>query len=161
LSWLEDSELRQRSADARIRLALARLYLKGQGQEATLQQLDLADRLLESDEVTLRMERDALRSRLEIARGDYDPAYRRLKRTLKLASPRQGGNSWRATMWTLRLRSEPEALTEAYALLAVAAHETGNTDDYRWAVREARERGVDMEALTGSASMSHRSRAGS
>mgnify|MGYP000703534639 CR=1 FL=1 len=39
------------------------------------------------------------------------------------------------------------AMTEAYALLAVAAWETGHLEDARWALREARERGAEMTAL--------------
>jgi hypothetical protein len=103
---------------------------------------------LESDRVSFRVERDVLQSRLEIARGSYEPAFRRLKKTLKLAAPREGARGWRAALWKVQLASEQLAVIEAYMLLAVAAYETGHTEDARWAAQEAREHGADLRALT-------------
>jgi tetratricopeptide (TPR) repeat protein len=133
--------------EARIRLALARLYLDRRMEDEAQAELGAVEALMEGDDHTQRMERDVLRSRLEIARGEYAPAYRRLKKTLKLQAPRETARGWRATLWRVRLRSERLAMTEAYALLAVAAWETGHLEDARWALREARERGAEMTAL--------------
>jgi hypothetical protein len=113
-----------------------------------LHALDQIDRELEaSNDDTFRMQREALRSRLEIRQGRYDAAYRRLKRTLKLATPRRDRTSWRDTWWRLRLNTERNAVTEAFSLLAVAARETGSEEVLGWALREARNRGVDVRLL--------------
>ena len=79
--------------------------------------------------------------------GDYQPAYRRLKKTLRLAAPRRNPRNWRAVLWRAHLSSESLAMKEAYALLAIAAFQTGHRDDFRWALREAEERGVDISLL--------------
>jgi len=129
----------------RIRLALARLYLDQARLEQAESQLDVVEEGLGQDWVSFRVERDALRSRLDIARGDYEAAFRRLRRTLRIASPR--ATDWRAMLMRVQLGSEWQALAEAYALLAVAAYETGNLDDARWAMQEARERGAGVEEL--------------
>jgi tetratricopeptide (TPR) repeat protein len=132
---------------ARIRLALVRLYLD-QGRLAdAASHLDLVDESFGPDRVSFRVERDALRSRLEILRGQYEPAFRRLKRTLRLAGPHR--TDWRAMMVRVRLGSEWQAMIEAYALLAVAAYETGHLEDARWALQEARDRGAGVDALSG------------
>ena len=144
----ESREESKRKADAGILLSLASLYLDQQRLDEAEERLDAAESLLDADRVTHRMKRDALHGRLDIARGDHEAAFRRLRRTLKLVAPRRENQKWRALMWKARLGSEREALTEAYALFAIASYETGNTDDLRWAVQEARERGVDLDVLT-------------
>jgi hypothetical protein len=93
------------------------------------------------------MERDALRSRLEIQRGEYGAAFKRLKKTLRLAAPLSGPRTWNALLWQLQLNSERLAMTEAFTLLAIAAHETGQDEESRWAMREARDRGADISLL--------------
>jgi hypothetical protein len=148
--------------DVRIRLALARVYLdQGRIFEAE-RALDAVDAELEAwDRVLFRMQRDALRSRLEILRGDYQPAFRRLKKTLRLASPRRLRVPWRSLILRIQLNTEREAVTEAYSLLAIAAHETGNREVLRWALQEARDRQVDvsrLESLTASAHPTPRER---
>jgi hypothetical protein len=52
-------------------------------------------------------------------------------------------------MVRVRLGSEWQAMIEAYALLAVAAYETGHLEDARWALQEARDRGAGVDALSG------------
>jgi hypothetical protein len=141
-------EERRREADADILLSLAGLCLDQQQLDEAGARLDAVEMLLQADSVTYRMRRDALASRLDIARGDHDAAYRRLKRTLKLAAPRRQAQEPRARMWKAQFAAEREALTEAYALFAIASHETGHQDDFRWALAEARERGVDLDALS-------------
>ncbi|MCP4052523.1 MAG: hypothetical protein GY739_05540, partial [Mesoflavibacter sp.] len=94
-----------------------------------------------------RMERDALWARIEIRNGDYGAAHKRLKKTLRLASPTRQRYGLRALLWQVRLGSEAAAMSEAYGLLSVAAHETGNDETLRWASGEATARGVDLDAL--------------
>jgi len=137
-----------RIQDLKIRLGLTRLYLS-QGRigeaEARLQQVEFE--LDEWDRGALRVQREALRSRMEILRGEYDPAYRRLKKTLRLASPRRARVPWRNLMLQVQLNTERDAVTEAYSLLAVAAHEVGDAEVFDWALREARDRGVEVSDL--------------
>jgi hypothetical protein len=143
-----ETAVRGRVQDLRIRLGLARLYMdQGRDGEAEAA-LDRIDRELENgDRRIFRMQRDALRSRLEILRGEYEPAYRRLKKTLRLASPRRVRVPWRNLILQLQLNTERAAVTEAYTLLAIAARETGNRDAFDWALHESRGRGVDVSLL--------------
>ena len=131
----------------KIRLALVRLHTEQGREEEALAALDEIDRELASNQMMFRMQRDALRSRMEIRQGRYDAAYRRLKKTLKLASPRNDRTSWRNVWWQYRLNTERSAVTEAFSLLAIAAHEAGNEEVFLWALREARNRGVDVRLL--------------
>jgi tetratricopeptide (TPR) repeat protein len=149
LPWMNDPDVQARRDDASIRLALARLYLRQKRVDDAQGELDSVAELMDSDRVTLRVERDVLQSHVEIAQGAYEPAYRRLKKTLKLAAPREGSRGWRAAVWKMQLASERLAVIEAYMLLAVAAYETGHTEDAHWAAQEAREHGADLRALTG------------
>ena len=105
------------------------------------------DELLAEDGDTYRMERDTVWARLSLRSGQYDEAYRRLKKTMRLAAPEREPLRWQARLLRLRLKSERQAMTDAYALLAVASRETGNLEDYEWAMAGARERGVDLEEL--------------
>ena len=147
LPWMRDAEREQRIEETTIRLALARLYLD-QGRDSDgEQQLRLTEQLAGSDRDDLRMERDTLWARLELRRGHYAQAYKRLKQTMRAAAPRRELQDIEARLTRLRLRSEILAFTDAYALLAVAARETGNANDYQWALAGARERGVDTTML--------------
>jgi hypothetical protein len=147
MPWLYDQQTELLHENARIRLELARLLIDQGRYGEALAELDAVEESLGPSRAVFRMARDSHRSRLEIAQGDYQPAYRRLKKTLRLAAPRRNPRNWRAVLWRAHLSSESLAMKEAYALLAVAAFETGHRDDYRWALREAEERGVDMSLL--------------
>jgi hypothetical protein len=147
IPWTNDQQAELRQDESLIRLALARLYLEQARRDDAEAELDTVEALLGPDRLTLRVERDTLRSWLEVLDGEYEPAFRRLKKTLKLASPGEAGRGWRPTLWRVRLGAERLAMVEAWALLAVAAYETGQRDDMRWAIDEARERGAEMEAL--------------
>jgi hypothetical protein len=94
-----------------------------------------------------RMERDALWARLELATGEPRAAYERLNKTMRLAAPRGGPRNWAALLWQVRLNSERLAVTEGFALLAIAAHEAGERDVFAWAVERARDRGADVSRL--------------
>ena len=100
-----------------------------------------------SDSARFRMEREVLASRLDVRNRDYDSAYRRLRKTLRLMSTGDAVRSWRSMRVRLRLSSEREAVREAFALFAIAAFETDNPEDLAWANREARDRGVDVLLL--------------
>jgi ATP/maltotriose-dependent transcriptional regulator MalT len=132
---------------AQIRLGLARLYLDLDRPAEAASQLETVEESFGPDRISLRVERDALLSRLEVALGDYEPAYRRLKRTLRLAG--RDSADWRSMLLRVRLGSEWQAMTEAYALFAVSAYETGHLDDAYWALQEARDRGAHVDALSG------------
>jgi len=137
--------------DYKIRIALARLRLdQGRDLEAATALDEIDSELNGGDRMLFRVEREALRSRIEIRRGDYSPAYKRLKRTLRQALPRGMTTRLRDLLWQAQLNAERSAVTESFSLLAIAAHATGNGHEYRWALREARERGVDVSAITGS-----------
>jgi tetratricopeptide (TPR) repeat protein len=145
---MAEAPVQGRVQDLRIRLALTRLYLD-QGRMAEAEQaLDRIDGELDDGERGFfRMQRDALRGRLEILRGKYEQAYKRLRKTLRLASPRRVRVPWRNLILQLQLNTERAAVTEAYALLAIAAHETGNEDTFLWALNESRVRRVDVSLL--------------
>jgi Flp pilus assembly protein TadD len=69
---------------------------------------------------------DRMQARLEIRRGRYEKAYRLLRRGDRI-----------------------EGLSaQDYALLAIAARETGDTEAAEEALKKARENGVDVAALT-------------
>ena len=147
LPWMRDPAREQRREDLAIRIALARLYLDQGRDDEGERQLRLADQLAGADGDERRVERDTLWSRLDLRRGHAAQAYRRLKQTMRMAAPRHEPQDPDVRLAQLRLRSELLAFSEAYALFAVAARETGNVDDYRWALDGARERGVDTTLL--------------
>jgi len=146
IPWMRDSAREGQVQDARIRLALARLFIDGDRDVEAAQQLDAAEALLGADSTMMRMERDALRSRLDIRAADYESAFRRLNKTFRLAAPRRALN-WDAYGSMLRLSSEREAMTDAFVLHAIAAYEVGNRDERDWALREARDRGAEVSLL--------------
>ena len=133
--------------DLAIRVSLARLYLDLARDRDAEDQLRQADQLATALGDHQRMERDTLWARLELRRSDFEQAYRRLKHTMRTAAPRRQVRDGDGLLTQMRLRSEVQAFTEAYALFAVAALETGNVDDYAWAVAGARERGMDTLLL--------------
>lgn len=146
-AWTRDAAGEGQIEDARIHLALARLYLDQRRHTEAEAELSRADELIGPDRQLFRMERDALGGRLEIQRGDFAAAYRRLKKTMRLAGPRRGPRTWSSLLWQVQLNSERRAVIEGFALLAIAAHETGAADDFAWAAEEARYRGVDLSPL--------------
>ncbi len=118
----------ERILDGRIHLGLARLHLD-QGRDAEAQAaFERADRTLEEGMGGLiEQEMKLIESRLEIRRGEYERAYRRLRRSLASGAV-EGG--------------------EGKVLLAIAAKALGKTEDYERAAREARSQGADLAALT-------------
>jgi hypothetical protein len=140
------SEMDGYRENLQIHLALARLCLDQRRHAAARAELDAVERDSAVHGDLLRVERDVLRSRLDIQRGEYASARRRLKKTLRVSVRDRGGR--RIVLSSrVRLGSERRALAEAYALLAIAAHETGRREDLRWAADAARDRGVDVSRL--------------
>ena len=122
----DDLKRRERQLNAWIELSRARLHLD-QGDEAAAEaSIGRAQRTLGDDHTTVRV----LRARLEIRQGDYEKAYRRLRKGV--------------------IASETLATSEAYVLLAVAAQKSGHADDFLRALKWARDTGADVSVLTGS-----------
>ena len=61
--------------------------------------------------------------------------------------PVKTASLWMTSCENALPKSERQAMTDAYALLAVASRETGHVEDYEWAMAGARERGVDLTGL--------------
>jgi tetratricopeptide (TPR) repeat protein len=134
--------------DMRIRLELARLWVDQGRLDRAAAELDAIDRDLERDEARMfAMQRESLRGRIEILGEDYEAAFRRLRKMLRVAAPGRAHAAWRDVLRRVQLNAERTAVTEAYALLAIAARETGNDAEFAWALREARDRGVDVSAI--------------
>ncbi|HEX7181859.1 MAG TPA: M1 family aminopeptidase [Thermoanaerobaculia bacterium] len=111
----------RRVLNALIELSRARLFLDLGRDEDAEASLDRAQKVLGKDHDSIEL----LQSRLDVRRGSYDRAFRRL---------RKGG----------------AGSGETYALLAIAARETGHTEYLEEALKKARENGADLALLTGS-----------
>lgn len=122
----EDLKQRERRLNAWIELSRARLHLDHGDEAAAEAAIGRAQRTLGEDDPMVRV----LRARLEIRRGDYEKAYRRLRKGI--------------------LAYEALDTSEAYVLLAVAAQRTGHAEEFFQALKWARETGADVSALTGS-----------
>lgn len=118
--YYQNLQWARRIMNARIELARARLFLdQGKEQEAE-EALERSQRFYKDDQ-----EFQVVRSRLEIRRGDYQKAFQRLQKSTGSLS------------------------SEGYALLAIAAHESGHAAAFQDAVKKARENGADVALLTG------------
>jgi peptidase M1-like protein len=114
--------------DAQIDLSRARLYLD-QGKAADAQAaFDRAYRVLAPFGGWTKEELKILEARLEMARGDYDKAFKRLRKGL--------------------LRGGLDS-TEGYVLLAIAAKATSHREEFDEAMKTARENGADVTVLAG------------
>ncbi len=132
--YYQNLQLARRVMNARIELSRARLLLeKGRDKEAEAA-LERAERMYENAE-----EFKILQARIEVRRGDYPKAFQRLKKRL----------------WTGNLYS-----SEGYALLAIAARETGNKVEFEEALKKARAGGADVDALSGLVSASAKATSG-
>lgn len=121
-----------RLLDALIETSRARLYLD-QGRHSDAQTaFDRARRVLGGYGGWASEELKILESRLEMSRGVYDKAFKRLRKGL--------------------LRGGGLDSTEGYVLLAIAARETSHKQEFDEAVKEAKENGADVSVLTGGGS---------
>lgn len=113
----------RRILNALIESSRAHLFLDLDQDEKAEDAIRRARRSVRTD-----LDLDRLEARLEVRRGRYDKAYRLLRR-----------------------EDRHEALDpQDYALLAVAARETGHTKEFEEALEKARESGVDVSALASS-----------
>jgi hypothetical protein len=119
--YWQDIQWQRRLLNARIEASRAFLLMDlGRDEEADAA-IGRARRVVRDDLLLDRMQ-----ARLEVRRGRYDKAYQLLRRG-----------------------SRHEVLdAQDYALLAIAARETGHTDEADEALKKARENGVDVAALT-------------
>lgn len=122
----DDLKWRERRLNAWIELSRARLHLDHEEEAAADAAISRAQRTLGDDDPNVRV----LRARLEIRQGDYEKAYRRLRKGV--------------------IASETLYTSEAYVLLAVAAQKSGHADDFLRALKWARDTGADVSVLTGS-----------
>ncbi|HEY6141424.1 MAG TPA: M1 family aminopeptidase [Thermoanaerobaculia bacterium] len=120
-------DVQNQITNAALHLSLARLYIDEGKAAPAADELKQAGRALDSDyhdwiddEVAL------LEARLAVRRGDYGAALDRLSKSVK----EDGGDS-----------------AEAYALLAIAAKQSGRTAELQRAIDGARELGVDLTAI--------------
>jgi hypothetical protein len=122
--YYQDLQLARRIMNARIELARTRLLLD-QGKEKEAEEaLDRAQRFYGDSQ-----EFKVLKARLEVRRGDYQKAFQRLRKGL--------------------LRDGEIDSTEGYVLLAIAAKATSHQTEFEEAIKEARDNGADLAALTG------------
>jgi tetratricopeptide (TPR) repeat protein len=127
-----DAEGEGERLDARIRLALARLDLDAGQLDAAAAELERARDLVTSrDRWLLARELLVLESRLNLLAGDALRAFKNLR---KGVLGRRGIES-----------------PETWALLAIAAHATGNTEELGLALDRAADVGVDLGPLAGDA----------
>lgn len=132
-----------------IHLRLAELYLDTGRSAAAVEALDAAEQLV-SGPMFQRwyvVDRELLRARLELEQGDYRAAYRRLSRHVYLEFVQRYGEPIADALRRRRFLEGTTRRREAYAMLAIAAHETGEAAVARKALDEAATRMVDMSAL--------------
>lgn len=120
--YYQDLQWVRRAMNARIELARARLFLEQGRDGEAAEALDRAERMYKDDE-----EFQLLQARLDMRRGDYPKAYQRLRKELK-----------KGDLYSI----------EGYALLAIAARETGHGEELEKALKKAREGGADVGALS-------------
>ena len=122
-----DLKREARLLDAQIELGLSRLHLE-QGKDADAEAaLGRARRVLGSYGGWVDEEIKLLEARLDMRRGQFDKAFRRLRKGL--------------------LRAGSLDSTEGYVLLAIAARKTGHNEELEEALKKAKENGADLALL--------------
>jgi hypothetical protein len=122
VSWKLMQRFR-RYLNGRIELSRCRLLIdRGQDEEAAAA-LGRARRGVGGDDGELAL----LQTRLDVRRGDYAKAFRRLRKGVSDEGDLENG--------------------EGYALLAIAARATGHAEELEKALKKARESGVDVALL--------------
>jgi hypothetical protein len=113
----------RRFLDGRIQLSRCRLLLDQGKDEEAVKAFDQARHVrgMSDSDVTLAQ------ARIEVRHGDYEKAFRRLRKGVSAEGDLESG--------------------EGYALLAVAARNTGHTEELEKALKKARESGVDVTVL--------------
>ncbi|HWN41838.1 MAG TPA: M1 family aminopeptidase, partial [Thermoanaerobaculia bacterium] len=128
-----DLKRQERLWNAQIELGRARLFLDQARDADAAAALDRAERVLGSYQGWVFEELKVLTSRIELRRGEYEKAFRRLRKGL--------------------LRAGQLDSTEGYVLLAIAARATGHADELAEATRKARENGADLSQLESAAAL--------
>ena len=123
-----DLKRQERLWNAQIELGRARLFLDQARDADAAAALDRAERVLGSYQGWVFEEMKVLTSRIEMRRGEYEKAFRRLRKGL--------------------LKAGQLDSTEGYVLLAIAARATGHADELAEATRKARENGADLSQLS-------------
>ena len=139
--------MQQNREDALTHLRLARLALDRGDEALALREIDAGVGILGSDSHALRIELAALEGRIDLRHGEYESAFKRSKKALRLFSPRRQQRYWRLRGWQAQVGADWPATTEVLAILAVAAFETRHNEELRWALEAAGERGVDLSVL--------------
>jgi tetratricopeptide (TPR) repeat protein len=123
-----------RLLNAQIHLELARVRMSGDRDEEARASLEEARQALErSEQPWIAGDLDLLEARLEIRRGDYARAFRRLRKDV---------------LRRRRLDAAESPSAESYLLLAIAARETGNERELAEAVAAARRKGAVVSLLS-------------
>jgi len=115
-----------RFLDAMVQLQLARLALDQGKDEAAQDAFDQANKVLRGF-VRFTEELQVTESRLDLRHGDFDRAFKRLRKGL--------------------LRRQTLEGTESYVLLAIAAQATRHQEELEQAVKAARDNGADLALL--------------
>jgi hypothetical protein len=113
----------RRLLNAKIELSRCRLLLDQGKDEEAASALDRARRVVGGDDAAANL----LQARLDVRRGDYEKAFRRLRKGVSDEGDLENG--------------------EGYALLAIAAKATGHKEELEKASKKARDSGVEMTAL--------------
>jgi tetratricopeptide (TPR) repeat protein len=143
-------ERERRLQDATIQVGRAALYLDTERDADAAAALDSADDLVpELDRHLLMHERTVLRTRLYLRAGEFERAYDTLSPVLFLDLPRGDSLADAARRDRFRSRGHVRLGPDAYAILAIAAHETGHREVAATARKTADDLGADMTALPG------------
>ena len=139
----KDLEWEALHQDVALHLALSRLHLDAGQDDLARQALETAESALPDGSSFEESTRLVLRCWLEIRNGHFKLAYNELSKLLGLR-PRQRQEE----SYAIRPeRRQAYRDADAYALLALAAYETGRREVAEHAVEEARRRGADMTIL--------------
>jgi ATP/maltotriose-dependent transcriptional regulator MalT len=137
-----------RLEDARIYFGLARWYLDRGRYDESQKALGSGEDLLHASESQFwKMERAAIRSRLDLLRGEYKDVYSRLYHELRMNFPVKTGEGVSAVLRRGQWQKGRFGDAEDYAMLAVAAFETSHGDVAQLAAKYAEDRGADMKDL--------------
>ncbi|MCZ6745705.1 MAG: tetratricopeptide repeat protein, partial [Acidobacteria bacterium] len=124
---------RQRETEdknATIRLYLARVYLEGGQPDLAEKEVVAAQQILDvRQEASYKRWLTRTTARIEILRGEYEPAFKRLNKSL--------------------LVKDESDSTEGYLLLAIAARALGKEQVLDEAMAAAEEKGADVRLLAG------------
>lgn len=145
-----DLELETNLQNAVIQIDLARMFIdQGQNDRAALA-LDKADDLLTGpDKDRYEVSREVLRCHLQTRDGDYESVFKQLSKTTYLDFPNMDYELPAEVMRRRKFRSRDRVRLSGrgYALFALAAYKTGHEEIARQAMKEAEQRGADLQSL--------------